>query len=138
MGFKNSYLTKDTINTRIRTIEESEEVRIKKLQTEQVHVHVRSQKCPEVRFAFCRNPWQNINNFDTQTRVQTNEKAVPCSTPQKALAFIRTSPWNFLKSGSSMKAYIPLLVLLKSYKTNLDLEGESGKVPLDNLVWLFV
>lgn len=58
-GGLNSYLTKDIINTCIRTIEESEEVRIKKLRTEQVHVHVRSQKCHEVRFAFCRNPQQN-------------------------------------------------------------------------------
>lgn len=131
----NSYLIKDIINTGIRTIQESEEVRIKKLQTEQVHVHVRSQKPREVRFAFCRNlTEQNINSCDTQTHVQMDEKAVPCSTLQKALAFMLTSLWDYLKSGSSMKVYILLPVLPKYCETNLDLEQAGGKRPLDNLV----
>lgn len=65
-----------------------------------------------------------------------NGKAVPHSAPQKALAFVLTSLWDFLKSGSSMKAFIPLPVLLKYSQTNLDLEGEGGKGPLDNLVRL--
>lgn len=62
-----------------------------------------------------------------------NEKAVPCSPLQKALGFMLTSLWD-LKSGSSMKPYIPLPVLLKYCKTKLDLEEEGGKGPLDNLV----
>lgn len=59
---------------------------------------------------------QNINSFDMQTHVQMNEKALPCSTLQKALGFMLTSLWD-LKSGSSMKPYIPSPVLLKYYKT---------------------
>lgn len=77
---------------------------------------------------------ENINSFNTQTRVQENEEAVPCFALQKALAFRLTSLWDFLECGSSMKAHIPVPLLLKYYKNNLDLEGKGRREPLDYLV----